>query len=100
MAVGTPVHADLAASITRLVGNALLGHGGPFVSPRRSQLTVIARTTKGWDQREYRSGQQVELDVPKMSFGLDELLAGMTRAFSSNCLRGSTSRVEPRILNR
>jgi Uma2 family endonuclease len=150
MAGGTPTHADLAASITRLLGNALLGRcrvsssdlkvrleatdlstfpdvtvvcgerqvaakdrnaitnptllvevtsnstedydrgeklnhyqqcpsvlGVLFVSHRRPQVTVIARTTKGWDQREYRSGQQVELDEPKMSFGVDELYAGI-----------------------
>lgn len=150
MAGGTPAHADLAASITRLLGNALLGRcrvsssdlkvrieatdlstfpdvtlvcgerqvasvdrnavTNPtvlvevtsnstedydrgeklnhykqcpsvsavlFVSHRRPQVTVVARTPDGWEQSEHRSGQHVELKSPTLSLSVDELYAGV-----------------------
>lgn len=46
-----------------------------FVSHRRPQVTVIARTAEGWEQREYRAGQHVELTEPTLSVGIDELYA-------------------------
>lgn len=146
MAGGTPAHADLAASATRLLGNALrsecrvsssdlkvrieatdlstfpdvtvvcgerhvaeidrnavinptlivevtsqstedydrgekLNHYKQcpslevvlFVSHRRQQVTVVSRTSKGWEQREWRSGESVELEAPKLSLSVDEL---------------------------
>jgi Uma2 family endonuclease len=150
MAGGTPAHADLAASIIRLLGNAVLGrcrvsssdlkvrieatdlstfpdvtlvcgerqvapidHNAVtnptvlvevtsnstedydrgeklnhykqcpsvlavlFVSHRRPQVTVVARTADGWEQTEHRSGQRVELKSPPLSFSVDELYAGV-----------------------
>jgi Uma2 family endonuclease len=150
MAGGTPAHADLAASITRLLGNALLGrcrvsssdlkvrieatdlstfpdvtvvYGERDISPidrnavtnptllvevtsnstedydrgeklnhyrqcasvaavllvshRRPQVTVIARSEAGWEEREYRAGMQVELEVPQLCLNVDELYAGI-----------------------
>lgn len=150
MAGGTPAHADLAASITRLLGNALidqcrvsssdlkvrveatdlttfpdvtvvcgerllaridrnavtnptlivevtsnstedydrgekLGHYKQlpslaaviFVSHRRKHVTVVERTAEGWDQREYRAGETVAFDNPRLSVAIDELYAGI-----------------------
>lgn len=150
MAGGTPAHADLAASMTRLLGNALQGHcrvsssdlkvrieatdlstfpdvtvacgerrvalidrnavinptllvevtsnstedydrgeklshyqqcpsvlAVLLVSHRRPQVTVIARTASGWEQREYRAGQRVELTTPPLELSVDELYAGI-----------------------
>lgn len=151
MAGGTPAHAELAASITRVLGNALLGRcrvassdlkvrieatdlstfpdvsvvcgerlvasvdrnavTNPsllvevtsnstedydrgeklnhykqcpsvsaviFVSHRRPHVTVVARTPQGWEQREYRAGQHVELQAPEARFGVDEVYQGIT----------------------
>lgn len=150
MAGGTPAHADLAASILRLLGNTLLGrcrvsssdlkvrieatalttfpdatvvcgerqlssldrhavvnpsvlveitspssedydrgeklsqykqlkslHAVLIVSHRRPQVTCITRTADGWQEREFRSGEQVTLDAPSLSFSVDELYAGI-----------------------
>jgi Uma2 family endonuclease len=148
MAGGTPEHADLAASVMRLLGNELLGRcrvsssdlkvrieatqlstfpdvtvvcgerrvaeidpnavtnptvlvevtsrstedydrgeklnhykqltslrGVLVVSHRRPQVTVIERVAQGWQQREYRAGDRVALDDPKLSFAVDDLYA-------------------------
>ena len=48
-----------------------------IVSHRRSQVTVIERNHQGWHQREYLSGQRIELEKPSLSFGVDELYAGI-----------------------
>lgn len=150
MAGGTPAHAELAASVTRLLGNALLGRcrvsssdlkvrieatdlstfpdvtvvcgerqvasidrnavvnptllvevtsnstedydrgeklnhykqcpsltAVLFVSHRRPQVTLIARSAEGWEQREFRSGESVELERPELAFHVDELYAGI-----------------------
>ena len=150
MADGTPAHADLAASTTRLLGNGLLGRcrvsssdlklrieatdlstfpdvtvvcgtrevspidanavTNPtllvevtssstedydrgdklghykqlpslvavlFVSHRRPQVTVIERTSSGWQQREHRAGESVVLESPSVTFAVDELYAGI-----------------------
>lgn len=151
MAGGTPTHAELAAQVTRLLGNALGGTCsvfssdlkvrieatdlstfpdvsvvcGPrrsaqvdknaiinptvvvevtsnstedydrgeklkhyqqcdsiqavlFVSHQRAQLTVIARSTTGWTEREYRAGEQVHLTIPAVQLAVDELYQGIT----------------------
>jgi Uma2 family endonuclease len=150
MAGGTPTHADLAASIMRLLGNALLGQcrvsssdlkvrieatdlttfpdatvvcgerqlssldrhavinpsllvevTSPssedydrgeklsqykqlsslrvvlIVSHRRPQITIVERTTDGWQVREVRSGELVSLVAPNLSLSVDELYAGI-----------------------
>lgn len=150
MAGGTPAHADLAASITRLLGNALLAScrvsssdlkvrleatdfstfpdvtvvcgerqvatsdknavTNPtllvevtsnstedydrgeklnhykqcaslqailFVSHRREQVTVVARSSAGWQQREYRTGEHVEVTEPRVTFAVDDLYRGI-----------------------
>jgi hypothetical protein len=40
-------------------------------------VTVIARATRGWEQREYRGGQLLELREPSLSVSVDELYAGI-----------------------
>jgi hypothetical protein len=86
---GTPAHADLAASITRLLGNALLGRcrvssadlkvrAVLFVSHQRPQVTVIERVQDKWRQREVRSGEEVVLQSPRLGFSVDELYAGIS----------------------
>lgn len=48
-----------------------------FVSHRRPQVTLIERGPDGWRQREHRSGESVALESPCLSFGVDELYAGI-----------------------
>jgi Uma2 family endonuclease len=48
-----------------------------FVSHRRPQLTVVSRGTAGWEQREYRSGERVELGEPRCVLQVDDLYAGI-----------------------
>jgi Uma2 family endonuclease len=48
-----------------------------IVSHRRANVTVIARSMQGWEQRECRSGQQVELQKPQLTVGVDELYTGI-----------------------
>ena len=150
MAGGTPAHAALAASMTRLLGNALLGRCRTFssdlkvrieatdlstfpdvtvvcgeqrvaaidphavtnptilvevtsystedydrgeklghykqlpsliavlvVSHRRPQVTVVEREGSAWTPREYRAGEEVVLENPRLSFAIDELYDGI-----------------------
>jgi Uma2 family endonuclease len=150
MAGGTPAHADLAASMTRVLGNALLGrcrvsssdlkvrveatdlstfpdvtvvcgerlrarvdanavtnptllvevtsnstedydHGEKLghykqlpslaavllLSHRRPQVTVVERTADGWQRRECRAGESVQLVNPGLTFSVDEVYAGI-----------------------
>lgn len=48
-----------------------------FASHRRPQVTVLARGADGWQQREYRSGEHVELAAPQLRLSVDELYAGI-----------------------
>lgn len=150
MAGGTPAHADLAASVIRLLGNALEGQcrvsssdlkirieatglsafpdvsiacgqrqfaaidknalinptllvevtssstedydrgeklshykqcpslkAVLIVSHRRCQVTVVERTSSGWQVRECRAGERLELTDPIASFLIDDLYAGI-----------------------
>jgi hypothetical protein len=38
----------------------------------------MTRSMQGWEQREYRSGERVELHQPALLLDLDELCAGIT----------------------
>ncbi|HMA95154.1 MAG TPA: Uma2 family endonuclease [Polyangiaceae bacterium] len=49
-----------------------------FVSHRRPQVTVVERSTEGWQQREVRAGEEVTLATPNVSLSVDELYAGIT----------------------
>ena len=48
-----------------------------FVSHRRPQISVVERTTDGWQRREYRAGENVVLENPAVSFGVDEIYSGI-----------------------
>lgn len=150
MAGGTPAHAELAAAVTRLLGQALIGRchvyssdlkvrieatdlstfpdvtvicGEPqfaaidrnavinptllieitsastedydrgeklshykqlpslqaviFVSHRSRQLTLQRRSSAGWETRELRAGELLELGEPALSIGVDDVYAGI-----------------------
>ncbi len=150
MAGGTPTHADLAASMTRLLGNALLGRcrvsssdlkiriestdlstfpdlsvvcgqrevssidknavvnptllvevlspstedydrgeklnhykecdslqAVLFVSYKRRQVTIVARSGEGWTTSEVQGGQELHLAQPALRISLDELYDGI-----------------------
>lgn len=48
-----------------------------LVSHRRPQVTVFERTVTGWEQREYRAAQRVELEALQLSLGVDDIYAGI-----------------------
>lgn len=150
MAGGTPAHAELAASVTRILGNLVLGRcrvassdlkvrieatdlttfpdvtvacgerqvsavdrhaltnptvlvevtsnssedydrgeklshykqcasvsAVVLVSHRRPQVTVVARSGGGWEEREYRAGERVALEAPALAFDVAEIYAGI-----------------------
>lgn len=49
-----------------------------FVSHKTPRLTVKVRTSKGWEEREYRSGDRLQLEQPEVSVAVDEIYAGVT----------------------
>lgn len=156
MAGGTPTHADLGASVTRLLGNALLGQcrvsssdlkvrieatdlttfpdvtvvcgarrvsdrdsnavTNPtilvevtsrstedydrgeklshykqlpslravlIVSHRRRHVTIVERSAQGWDQREFRSGEELVVHSPAVRLSIDEIYDGIELEDSS-----------------
>lgn len=48
-----------------------------ILSHRRPQITVIERSTDGWQEREVRAGELVSLVAPSLSLSVDELYAGI-----------------------
>lgn len=48
-----------------------------IVSHRRRQITAVERVGAGFRVREFRSGEQVELTQPAVSFAVDELYKGI-----------------------
>jgi Uma2 family endonuclease len=48
-----------------------------IVSHRRPQVTLHMRSSSGWEVREYRAGEFVEVAIPKFGFGIDELYSGI-----------------------
>lgn len=44
-----------------------------FVSHRRKQITLVSRVADGWTVRECRSGEQVVLGEPELSFEVDDV---------------------------
>lgn len=49
-----------------------------FVSHRSRTITVVTRTAKSWDEREFRAGEFVQLDTPSLRFAVDDVYAGVT----------------------
>ncbi len=48
-----------------------------FVSHRTASITVVQRTSSGWQERTFRSSERVELSVPQVSFSVDDVYAGI-----------------------
>lgn len=48
-----------------------------FVSHRTRSISVVRRTTTGWEQRDCRPGETVSLDEPTFSFAVDALYSGI-----------------------
>jgi Uma2 family endonuclease len=42
-----------------------------FVSHRQPQLSAVVRTAGGWEQREHRAGEIVQLERPELSLAVD-----------------------------
>lgn len=48
-----------------------------FVSHKTSRVTLVHRTSSGWDEREFRGGETVVLDKPSVAFAVNDLYAGI-----------------------
>lgn len=48
-----------------------------LVSHRRPQVTIVARTSTGWEQLERRATEHVELEPLQLRLSVDELYAGI-----------------------
>jgi Uma2 family endonuclease len=48
-----------------------------FVSHRRRSITCVVRTPNGWEERESRSGEDVVLESPRVSFAVDAVYEGI-----------------------
>jgi Uma2 family endonuclease len=44
-----------------------------FVSHRTRSITRVERTLTGWDEREFRAGEEVSLETPALTFPVDEV---------------------------
>jgi Uma2 family endonuclease len=48
-----------------------------FVSHRTRCVTLVQRTTTGWNEREFRAGERLSLGEPAIDVGVDELYDGI-----------------------
>jgi Uma2 family endonuclease len=48
-----------------------------FVSHREARVTLVERSDTGWEERESRAGERVELHEPQLSFPVDDLYRGV-----------------------
>jgi Uma2 family endonuclease len=48
-----------------------------IVSHRRRQVTLVERTATGFEQREFRAGEVVELRQPELALAVDEIYRGI-----------------------
>lgn len=48
-----------------------------YVSHRTRTITLVERTEKGWEERQHRAGEQVELRIPPISFLVDDVYEGI-----------------------
>ena len=48
-----------------------------IISHRRPQVTLHKRSSAGWEVREYRAGEFLEVASPEFRFGIDELFSGI-----------------------
>jgi Uma2 family endonuclease len=49
-----------------------------FVSHRTSRVTLVERSSAGWDEREFRAGETVTITEPTLSLAIDELYQGIS----------------------
>lgn len=49
-----------------------------FVSHRTRSITLIERTGSAWDEREFRSGEEVQVSEPEVSVDVSALYSGIT----------------------
>lgn len=49
-----------------------------FVSHRQRSITLVERTEMGWRERELRSGEEVSLIAPEISFLVDDVYDGIS----------------------
>lgn len=49
-----------------------------LLSHRSRTVTVVSREASGWGQRDYRSGELIELELPPLQLSVDALYAGLT----------------------
>lgn len=49
-----------------------------FVSHRTPSVTVVSRSATGWEERVYRSGEEIRLTSPALSLSVDALYSGIT----------------------
>jgi Uma2 family endonuclease len=49
-----------------------------FISHRTRQISLHHRVAAGWEVREFRSGELVELSEPALSISVDDVYAGVT----------------------
>ncbi len=49
-----------------------------FVSHRRQQVTVVYRVAGGWEEREFRSGENLTLSEPAVSLPVNDIYVGIT----------------------
>lgn len=48
-----------------------------FISHRARVITLVQRTAHGWEERAFRSGELVALDMPAITFAVDEIYEGI-----------------------
>jgi Uma2 family endonuclease len=49
-----------------------------FISHRTQQISLHRRVAAGWEVREFRSGERLELSEPALSIAVDDVYAGVT----------------------
>lgn len=49
-----------------------------FISHRARRITLVQRTTTGWDERDFRGGETVVINEPALTLSVDELYEGIT----------------------
>ncbi|HRC55838.1 MAG TPA: Uma2 family endonuclease [Kofleriaceae bacterium] len=48
-----------------------------LVSHRSRVITLVQRTAHGWEERAFRSGELVSLEMPTITFAVDEIYEGI-----------------------
>jgi len=48
-----------------------------FVSHRMRRITIVERTATGWDERDFRAGDVVSVEAPRLTFAVDDVYEGI-----------------------